>query len=91
MVLLTKAQRHALFRLFRRDFPSWVIPFKRQNNITRDFLRRLMRGLGPFLPDSGSLRPCGSGWAKHEIECPGCPPLSRTGLMLFDCWAVDGL
>jgi hypothetical protein len=35
MVLLTKAQREALFRLFRRDFPSWVTPF-RQNCITRE-------------------------------------------------------
>jgi hypothetical protein len=36
MILLTKAQRHPLFRLFRRDFPSWVTPFKRQNS-TRFF------------------------------------------------------
>ena len=35
MVCLTKAQRDALFRLFQRDFPSWVTP-SRQNSITRE-------------------------------------------------------
>jgi hypothetical protein len=35
MLLLTKPQRNALFQLFRRDFPSWVTPF-RQNSITRE-------------------------------------------------------
>ena len=35
MICLTKAQRNALFNLFQRDFPSWVIPF-RQNSITHE-------------------------------------------------------
>ena len=35
MICLTKAQRNALFRLFQRDFPSWVTPF-RQSSITRE-------------------------------------------------------
>ena len=35
MICLTKAQRDALFRLFQRDFPSWVTP-SRQNSITRE-------------------------------------------------------
>jgi hypothetical protein len=29
MVKLTKAQRKALFKVFQRDFPGWVTPFKR--------------------------------------------------------------
>lgn len=29
MIVLTKAQRKALFRVFQRDFPSWRTPFKR--------------------------------------------------------------
>jgi hypothetical protein len=53
MVLLTKAQRHALCQLFRRAFPSWVTPFKRQNG-TRFFTTthawtRSFPGLGSFL------------------------------------------
>ena len=35
MICLSKAQRNALFRLFQRDFPSWVTP-SRQNSITRE-------------------------------------------------------
>jgi hypothetical protein len=29
MIVLTKLQRKALFRVFQRDFPSWVTPTKR--------------------------------------------------------------
>lgn len=29
MIVLTKAQRRALFRVFQRDFPSWVTPTRR--------------------------------------------------------------
>ena len=29
MVKLTKEQRKALFRIFKRDFPSWETPFYR--------------------------------------------------------------
>jgi hypothetical protein len=29
MVRTTRAQREALFRVFQRDFPSWVTPTKR--------------------------------------------------------------
>jgi hypothetical protein len=29
MVILTKAQRAALFRIFQRDFPSWITPRRR--------------------------------------------------------------
>lgn len=31
MIVLTKAQRNALFRVFQRDFPSWVTPTRRQD------------------------------------------------------------
>ena len=31
MVILTKAQRTALFRVFQRDFPGWVTPSRRLN------------------------------------------------------------
>jgi hypothetical protein len=30
MVRTTRKQREALFRVFRRDFPSWVSPGKRE-------------------------------------------------------------
>jgi len=29
MIVLTRAQRVALFKVFQRDFPSWVSPGKR--------------------------------------------------------------
>jgi hypothetical protein len=29
MIKTTKAQREALFRVFQRDFPSWITPTKR--------------------------------------------------------------
>jgi hypothetical protein len=34
MVILTKAQREALFKLFKRDFPSWESPTTRRNTVT---------------------------------------------------------
>jgi hypothetical protein len=33
MIILTKAQRKALFRVFQRDFPSWRTPFKRDGSL----------------------------------------------------------
>jgi len=33
MVVLTKEQRKAVFRVFQRDFPSWETPFKRKTII----------------------------------------------------------
>ncbi len=30
MIRTTRAQREALFRIFQRDFPSWVTPSKRE-------------------------------------------------------------
>ena len=30
-LVLTKAQRTALFRVFQRDFPSWITPSKRHS------------------------------------------------------------
>ena len=29
MIILTRKQREALFKVFQRDFPSWITPFKR--------------------------------------------------------------
>ena len=31
MIILTRKQREALFKVFQRDFPSWVTPFKRES------------------------------------------------------------
>lgn len=31
MIVLTRAQRVALFRVFQRDFPSWRSPTRRDN------------------------------------------------------------
>ena len=39
MISLTKPQRNALFRLFRRDFPSWETPTRRRNTVTRQIER----------------------------------------------------
>jgi hypothetical protein len=33
MVKTTRAQRKALFRVFQRDFPSWITPTKRRCTI----------------------------------------------------------
>jgi hypothetical protein len=33
MVRTTRKQREALFRIFQRDFPSWVSPGKRINHM----------------------------------------------------------
>ena len=33
MVTLTKEQRKAVFKIFQRDFPNWITPFKRQTVI----------------------------------------------------------
>jgi hypothetical protein len=30
MIVLTKAQRKALFQVFKRDFPNWESPFQRK-------------------------------------------------------------
>lgn len=32
--VLTRAQRQSLFKVFRRDFPSWVGPRRRKNTVT---------------------------------------------------------
>jgi len=32
MIKLTKEQRKALFRVFQRDFPSWVTPTRRHTH-----------------------------------------------------------
>ena len=32
MIKTTRAQREALFRVFQRDFPNWVTPYKRKQN-----------------------------------------------------------
>ena len=32
MVKTTRKQREALFNVFRRDYPSWVTPFKRKTS-----------------------------------------------------------
>lgn len=34
MVKTTRAQREALFRVFQRDFPSWVTPYTRASGST---------------------------------------------------------
>ena len=51
MICLTKAQRDALFRLFQRDFPSWVTPFRqsitRENRVTH-----AARGLPACMKDT---------------------------------------
>jgi hypothetical protein len=36
VIALTKAQRESLFRLFRRDFPSWVTPCITRENMLAD-------------------------------------------------------
>lgn len=38
MVKTTRAQREALFNVFRRDFPGWVSPGKRRKNPVSDEL-----------------------------------------------------
>jgi hypothetical protein len=37
MVSLTRAQRVALFRVFQRDFPSWVTPTRRDTILPGNF------------------------------------------------------
>lgn len=33
MIILTKAQRKAVFLLFQRDFPSWITPTRRYERV----------------------------------------------------------
>jgi hypothetical protein len=65
-MVLTKAQREFLFKLFRRDFPSWL-PF-RQNSIART---NRVTPLVDSLPDSGSLAPVAdsTGPTMRSIYC----------------------
>lgn len=39
MVILTRAQREALFRVFKRDFPNWVSPTSRTNHTTGEVVK----------------------------------------------------
>ena len=80
MICLTKAQRNALFRLFQRDFPSYVKPF-RQNSITREKLSDTCRGLPFQFRQFGAH--CGSDWPKPSTKCPRSFPYLAL-VMLFD-------
>jgi hypothetical protein len=38
MIKTTRAQREALFKVFQRDFPNWITPFKRRNISTNEII-----------------------------------------------------
>lgn len=39
MVITTRAQREALFRVFKRDFPNWVSPGKRYAHASNEVVK----------------------------------------------------
>jgi ketosteroid isomerase-like protein len=63
MVKLTKAQRKALFAVFKRDFPSWETPFTRvthkgQGNlvsVSSTQYRRFRATVKPYFDKSGCV------------------------------------
>jgi hypothetical protein len=62
MVKLTKAQRKALFRVFQRDFPSWLTPFSRASvglgavvNVPSFQYRRFRAKVQPCFDKSGCV------------------------------------
>jgi hypothetical protein len=59
---MTKAQREALFKLFRRDFPSWETPRYRRNTHTNERVkvstlpwRRFRRTIQPEFASYGAV------------------------------------
>ena len=66
MVRTTRKQREALFRVFQRDFPSWVSPGKRhaigQETAYYDYVRtptnqwrRFRKQVQPYMDSSGCI------------------------------------
>ena len=61
MIILTKAQRKALFKIYRRDFPSWETPFYRvgkygdTERVSSYHYRRLRKQVQPYFDNSGCV------------------------------------
>jgi hypothetical protein len=61
MVHLTKAQRKAVFAIFKRDFPSWLTPFRRYSlscgevRVSSWAYRNLRSKIQPYFDKSGCV------------------------------------
>jgi hypothetical protein len=58
MVRTTRAQREALFRIFQRDFPTWVSPGKRRSRTSYEIepvatiqWRKFRKTVEPYVGD----------------------------------------
>ena len=77
MIKTTRLQREAIFKVFQRDFPNWVTPFKRQ----QDYLgrkriirvpsiqyRRFRAQVKPFFGDTCIMLPWAGMWLGIEQD-----------------------
>ena len=62
MVRTTRAQREALFEVFRRDFPNWISPRKRYTHYTDEVVqvpstqwKRFRKQVRPLFGDDGCV------------------------------------
>ena len=74
MVKTTRAQREALFRIFQRDFPNWVSPFKRKQNgglivrVPSIQYRNFRARVQPFFGDTCIMVPWAGMWLGIETD-----------------------
>jgi len=74
MVKTNRAQREALFRVFQRDFPSWVTPYKRktQTGITVPVpsiqYRKFRAKVQPFFGGDCVMLPYAGMWLGIEKD-----------------------
>lgn len=75
MVKTTRAQREALFKVFRREFPSWTTPFKRipmgsltEVKVPSVQYRRFRETVRPFFGDKCIMVPYAGMWLGIETD-----------------------
>jgi hypothetical protein len=62
MIRTTRKQREALFKIFQRDFPTWVSPGKRRSRMTNEIeavpliqYRKFRSTVVPYLGDDSCI------------------------------------
>lgn len=74
MVKTTRKQREAVFKVFQRDFPSWVTPFKRRDRNGQEHrvpsiqYRRFRSLLQPYPGDTCVMLPWKGMWLGIETD-----------------------
>jgi hypothetical protein len=73
MIRTTRAQREALFKIFQRDFPTWVSPGKRRSRSTGEIeavpliqYRKFRDTVVPYLGDDCIMVPRWGMWLGIE-------------------------